>query len=75
MVRYKLALVSGSLAFFGTYSIRDGLIIQHIEGGTWPSWTGTDQKRTVTSFTGDEQTWTTISSFGGKSEIHWKRVK
>ncbi len=23
-----------------------------IEGGTWPTWDGTDQKRTITSFTG-----------------------
>ena len=69
------AIVRGSFAFFGTYSIANGIIIQHIEGGMWPSWTGTDQKRTVTSFTGGEQTWTTVSSFGGKSELHWRRVK
>jgi hypothetical protein len=69
------AIVHGSFAFFGTYSIKDGVIVQHIEGGTWPAWDGTDQKRTITSFTGDEQTWTTVTSFGGKSELHWKRVK
>ena len=69
------AIVHGSFAFFGTYSIADGKIIQHIEGGMWPAWTGTDQKRTITSFTGDAQTWTTVPSFGGRSELHWKRVK
>ena len=69
------AIVHGSFAFFGTYSITDGMIIQHIEGGMWPSWTGTDQKRTITSFAEDKQTWTTVSSFGGRSELHWKRVK
>jgi hypothetical protein len=69
------AIVHGSLAFFGNYKVMDGAVIQHIEGGTWPAWTGTDQKRTITSFTGDEQTWTTVPSFGGKSELHWKRVK
>jgi hypothetical protein len=69
------AIVHGSFAFFGTYSITDGIITQHIEGGMWPSWTGTDQKRTVTSFAGDEQTWTTVPSFGGRSELHWKRLK
>jgi hypothetical protein len=68
-------IVHGSIAFFGTYSVVDGVMIQHIEGGTWPSWTGTDQKRTITSFVGDEQTWTTVPSFGGKSELHWKRLK
>lgn len=69
------AIVRGSFAFFGTYAVEDGVIIQHIEGGVWPSWIGTDQKRTVASFSGDEQTWTTVPSFGGRSELHWKRVK
>ena len=69
------AIVHGSFAFFGTYSVANGIIVQHIEGGTWPAWTGTDQKRTISSFTGDEQTWTTVPSFGGRSELHWKRMK
>lgn len=69
------AIVHGSFAFFGTYAVVNGVIVQHIEGGTWPAWNGTDQKRTITSFTGDEQTWTTVPSFGGRSELHWKRVK
>ena len=69
------AIVHGSFAFFGTYSVKDGVIVQHIQGGTWPAWDGTDQKRTITSFSGDEQTWTTVTSFGGKSELRWKRVK
>lgn len=69
------AIVHGTIAFFGTYTIKDGAMIQHIEGGTWPAWRGTDQKRTIASFTGDEQTWTTVPSFGGKSELRWKRMK
>ncbi len=69
------AVVHGSFAFFGTYSVADGIIIQHIEGGTWPGWVGTDQKRTITSFVKDEQTWTTVPSFGGRSELHWSRTK
>jgi len=69
------AIVRGSFAFFGTYAVENGVIIQHIEGGMWPSWVGTDQKRTVTSFSGEEQTWTTVPSFGGRSELQWKRVK
>jgi Lipocalin-like domain len=68
-------IVHGSIALFGTYSVEDGVIIQHIQGGTWPSCNGTDQKRTITSFVGDEQTWTTDASLGGKSELHWKRLK
>jgi hypothetical protein len=69
------AIVHGSIAFFGTYSITEGVLIQHIEGGMWPSWNGTDQKRTISSFARDEQTWTTVNSFGGRSELHWKRLK
>lgn len=69
------AIVHGSFAFFGTYSVSNGVMVQHIEGGTWPAWIGTDQRRTIASFTRDEQTWTTVPSFGGRSELHWKRVK
>lgn len=69
------AIVHGTIAFSGTYSVVNGVMVQHIEGGTWPAWFGTDQKRTIASFTGDEQTWTTVSSFGGRSELRWKRMK
>jgi len=69
------AIVQGSIAFFGSYLVANGVIIQHIEGGTWPAWIGTDQKRTISAFAGDEQTWTTVPSFGGRSELHWKRMK
>lgn len=41
----------------------------------WPIWDGTDQKRAITAFAGDKQTWTTVASIGGKSELHWKRLK
>ena len=68
------AIVRGSIAFFGSYLVKDGVIVQHIEGGTWPGWMGTDQKRTITSFAKDRQTWTTVPSFGGKSELHWSRA-
>ena len=69
------AIVQGSIGFFGTYAVTDGVVIQHVEGATWPSWIGTDQKRTITSFVSDEQTWTTIASFGGTSELRWRRAK
>ncbi|HJZ81552.1 MAG TPA: lipocalin-like domain-containing protein [Pyrinomonadaceae bacterium] len=68
------AIVRGSFAFFGTYSVTNSVIVQHIDGGTWPSWIGTDQKRTITSFAKDEQVWTTVPSFGGMSELRWSRV-
>jgi len=69
------AIVRGSFAFFGTYAVTGDAIIQHVEGGTWPGWVGTDQKRTITAFAKDQQTWTTVPSFGGMSELRWRRVK
>ena len=69
------AIVQGSIGFFGSYSVANGAVIQHIEGGTWPSWIGTDQKRTITSSTSTDQTWTTIASFGGTSVLQWRRAK
>lgn len=69
------AIVHGSFAFFGTYTVANSVMVQHIEGGTWSPWVGTDQKRTIASFTGDQQTWTTVPSFGGSSELHWTRLK
>ena len=69
------AIVQGSIGFFGSYSLTDGAVIQHVEGGTWPSWIGTDQKRTIASFANNQQTWTSTASFGGTSELRWRRVK
>jgi hypothetical protein len=69
------AIVQGSIALFGTYSMADKVMIQHVEGDTWPSWTGTDQKRTIVSFTGDELTWTLVASLGGSGQVSWKRAK
>jgi hypothetical protein len=67
-----------NIACFGTYSINDGdhTISVHIEGSTYPKWTGTDQQRRFT-LTGDELKWTNASSSGGggTAELAWKRVK
>ena len=69
------AVVQGSIAFFGTYSVADKVIALKVEGSTWPSWTGTDQKRNVSSFTGDEIKWTLPATIGGTAEVTYKRVK
>ena len=34
------AIVQGSIGFFGEYAVADGVLVQHVEGGTWPSWLG-----------------------------------
>ena len=50
---YK-ATVNGTLAFFGTYSVSGTDLNLHIEGSSYPNWTGTDQKRTNIAVNGDE---------------------
>jgi hypothetical protein len=70
------AVVQGSLSYHGTYSVADKVLTFKIEGSSFPNWLGTDQKRTVTSFTGDELKWTNPgASVGGTAETVWKRLK
>jgi hypothetical protein len=69
------AIVQGSLAYFGTYSLAGKTIKMHVEGGTWPGWTGTDIERLIFSFSGDELKWTDPTpSIGGKVENVWRRA-
>jgi hypothetical protein len=75
------AIVHGSLAYFGTYSVSDTdkTITTHIEKGTFPNWNGTDRK-TAFTISGDELSTTVISgpstSIGtGKAYLVWKRAK
>ncbi len=50
------AVVQGSLAHFGTYSVNEaeGTYIFHVESSTYANDTGTDQIRIVTSLSRDE---------------------
>ena len=69
--------VEGSLAYFGTYSVSGTDLSFHIEGSTFPNWTGTDQKRTNIALTGDEFKYVqpTPSGGGPATPVVWKRVK
>jgi hypothetical protein len=50
--------------------------IQKVEGSTWPNWTGTDQKRPIISFTGDDMKLAVpAASLGGTGEVIYKRIK
>jgi Lipocalin-like domain len=70
------AIVQGTLAFFGPYSVTGNVVTLAVEGSNYPNWTGGDQKRTVTAFTHDQMTWTNSSgSGGGLVELVAKRVK
>ncbi len=68
------AIVQGSIALFGTYSVADKVLTLKVEGSTWPSWTGTDQKRNFT-LSGDELKWSLPASVGGTAEVVLKRIK
>jgi Lipocalin-like domain len=70
------AIVQGSIAYFGTYSVVDKVLIQKVEGSTWPSWIGTDQKRPIISFMGDDMKMANpATTLGGTSEATYKRIK
>jgi hypothetical protein len=72
------AVVQGSLAYFGTYSVDEAAktVTIHIESCSFPNWNGTDQKRSFT-ISGDELKWTTTTtSLGSGSALDvLKRAK
>jgi len=72
------AIVDGSIAHFGTYTIDDGgkAITFHIETSTFPNWDGTTQKR-VLKLSGSLLTFTVTAPSGGgaPNDVVWKRVK
>jgi Lipocalin-like domain len=72
------AVVQGTIAYFGTYSVsaEDRLLTAHVEGSTFPNWVGTDQKHLFTII-GDELRYTNVnrSSGEGTALVVWKRAK
>ena len=73
---YK-ATVEGSFAFFGTYSISGTDLNLHVEGSTFPNWTGTEQKRVNLTVTDDQFKYMNPVPSGGVGSdvVSWKRVK
>ena len=73
---YK-AIGAGSISYFGTYSVDGSEIILRIEHSSFPNWTGTEQKRTNVTLTGDELKYTnTAPSVGGPPAVLvWRRAK
>jgi hypothetical protein len=71
------AIVRGSVAYFGTYTVSeaDRLFTVHVEGGIFPNWIGTDQKRIFT-INGDQLRYTNSSRSGGEGTalVIWKRL-
>ena len=68
------AVVQGSIATFGTYSVAGSDLMIKIEHSTFPNWIGADQKRTI-AITGDQLKWTNAAgSGGGVVELVLKRA-
>lgn len=69
------AVVKGSIATYGTYSVADKIFTIKVEHSTFPNWIGTEQKRTIT-VAGDEMKWSNpAGSGGGVVELVLKRAK
>ena len=69
------AIVSGSVAHFGTYSVAGNALIFKIESATFANWNGAEQKRPYV-LTSDELKYSlAIGSGGGSLTLTWKREK
>src|SRR5262245_39654679 len=69
------AVVKGSIATYGTYSVADKTFTLKIEHSTFPNWNGAEQTRTIT-VSGDELKWNNpAGSGGGVTELVFKRMK
>ena len=72
------AVVQGSSVYFGSYSVSEAekSLVFQIEGSIFPNWSGTTQKRSVLTLSGDNLVLrNAAASGGGVAEIHWRRVK
>lgn len=71
------AVVQGSIAYFGTYSVNeaDKSLTAQVESATFPNWVGDTQKRKI-AISGDDLTFLNPGgSAGGSAEIKLKRAK
>jgi hypothetical protein len=71
------AVVQGSIAYFGTYSIDEAthVLTVNVEGGTYPNFVGGTQTR-ILSFDGDEVTYfNPTPSMGGSAKVTYRRAK
>jgi hypothetical protein len=73
------AVVEGSIAHFGKYTVDDGgkTLTFHVEASTFPNWDGDAQKRLLT-VKGDELIYTVPAPSTGANQatqLTWKRVR
>ena len=69
------AVVKGSIAYFGTYTLSGNTLKLHIDGSTFPNWDNTDQTRIV-HLTGEQLTWeNAAASGGGSAKLVFQKIK
>jgi hypothetical protein len=66
------AITQGSIAHFGTYVVDGDALVFHIEGGTFPNWTGADQRRKFT-LDGSKLTYISPGSTGFPTQVTMQR--
>ena len=66
----------GTITYFGTYSVSEAdlSIVIHIEGSSFPNWSGTEQTRFV-AIAGDELTLTVRPPSGDVVDVIWRRAR
>ena len=68
------AVVQGSIAYYGTYSVEGSTIVFHIAKSTFPNWDGQEQRRPFT-LNGDKLEFTVPASGApGTSRVVWLRT-
>lgn len=71
------AVILGSIAYFGTYTVDEGgkSATIRIDAATFPNWAGTSVKRGI-AISGDELTVSIPGgSAGGTAQSKWRRIK
>ena len=71
------AIVHGSIAYYGTYTMNGTELVFHVEASSFPNWGGTDQKRTNVILTADQLTYTNPAPSvgpGTSAVLVWKRA-
>lgn len=70
----------GVMAYYGTFEVLEprGMIVHHVEGSTFPNWTGIDREQFL-EIAGDRLTLLTLPmQMGGEQlvgQLIWRRVK
>ena len=71
----SVAIVRGSNALYGTYSVANKVINLKIDESLFRNWSSTETARNILTFNGDEMKWSVAASMGGQSDVTWRRIK